>query len=69
VTGRQHEPSFAFGEGKDLMEGKRKMDFCIEEEAQHLLRSRRKGERHREDGRAYRLFQMRAFFSQERKIL
>jgi len=51
------------------MEGKRKMDFCIEEEAQHLLRSRRKGERHREDGRAYRLFQMRAFFSQERKIL
>jgi len=51
------------------MEGKRRAAFCIEEEARHLLRSRRTGERHSEDGSAYRLFKMSTFFSQERKIL
>gem|GEM_PF-3893902 len=51
------------------MEGKRKTAFCIVEEARNLLRSRRTGESYGENGSAYRPFKMRAFFSQERKIL
>ncbi len=52
-----------------LWKEKGRTAFCIKEEARHLLRSRSTGERHTEDGRVSNHFQMRMFFSQERKIL